>query len=1122
VSLREIEVEEREESPETAPAVVPVWRRFGRPATNGRVVFDEEDERWAGAWVPAVLVALVVGAFLLRFSASEHLSSHVDEAASIMAARAAAEKGAPVFPSGTLYLQGATLSYILAPAVWAGYGDLDDLSVLRFPSVVAGTVAVVFMFLLGRFLTGSAPAGFLGALFLAIDPLSVRWSGYVRMYALLQMLALCLLWVFFRALLGPPNRRLLQVMVAVFWVAVFTHVATLLLWPGMAVCAAIVHGRALRDRRRDLAIALGTCLGAPVVMLVLNQLFQPADKAVSQSVPGVSFVGDYFLSVDQILHPNIQPWLLLFRRTALAPVMPSVVIAMSCLLLGRYFLAPRLARALHSRRRVVGLLLILYWLPIALVTAFSSGAEERYLIHVHPIAFLLVVILIADLFRWQSGGSWSPALSNVAVAYGRAATANPDARRWRPARPARFDDEEEWEAEPEAVEAPTLVARPLSRTLALVLLGGVAVVGAGLRIFHLNHLSLWLDEGFTVLYSRLSWGSVLGFDGFYSPHPPLFFTSVKVVSLVVRDQYAARSISVVCGIATLPVFYALAARLLDRRAALVATGVLAVSPLNVYYAQEARMYALLVFLVALTYLALVAFWQGPSWRWAVLYGGAGVLAMYVDYSAVYALVPQAILLAAVAYRYGRRAMPILWAIVGAGMLYAPWLPTVFDTVSSANEETRRESYLGATADRIGMAFLSIVGLAGDSSYFYGTEDAPWHRFPQLRVLFLLAFAPAIGLGIVALWRRRSALTVTACLLAGTLLVSIWISLISPGFAERTVLSATLGWALLLGAAFHEGVRRERLVAAAASLGVVVLASVLTLSAIYGGAQKQDWRGAAAAVERVAPLGMPLVTYSYGAVADTLIDVYEPGLLDRIRHVTIRDGELENTLSGGVLREVGLTRNDLAAGKLGELLPASDPANGAVWYLYPPRTGEREVHAAFLAQGYERVFRRLYDHERYRLWLDLYVRPGVRLGSSVAINGQFADGGAGWVLPQTDATFAPDDQAGTRLTITGAIPATLDVPAQGEGIYSLSVETVRDQGTDTSQVVLTCVSAGGDVLVTSVAETPAMPAGPGMWQTRRAAAWCPAETATVRLTLGNTGTGEVGFRNVTLDLQRFSS
>ncbi|HEY7036322.1 MAG TPA: hypothetical protein VH482_33650, partial [Thermomicrobiales bacterium] len=104
-------------SPGHAPATVPARSWWRRQATNGHLAFDDEDgeTRRAGSWVPAAMLALVVAAFLIRLSMAEHLSSHVDEAASIMAARAVAHKGAPVFPSGTLYLQGGTLSYVLAP-----------------------------------------------------------------------------------------------------------------------------------------------------------------------------------------------------------------------------------------------------------------------------------------------------------------------------------------------------------------------------------------------------------------------------------------------------------------------------------------------------------------------------------------------------------------------------------------------------------------------------------------------------------------------------------------------------------------------------------------------------------------------------------------------------------------------------------------------------------------------------------------------------------------------------------------------------------------------------------------------------------------------------------------------
>ncbi|GIW05004.1 MAG: hypothetical protein KatS3mg059_1624 [Thermomicrobiales bacterium] len=1098
-----IKLQERVQSDEVALAE-PVQSVSVHPDPNGHLVFDEEHH--PRQWVPAVLLAIVALAFLIRLTNAQHLSSHVDEAASIMAAREVAARGVPIFPSGTLYLQGATLSYVLAPFVWAGYGDIEHLSTLRFPSVIAGTLAVVAMFLLGRFVTGSALGGLLGALLLALDPTSARWSAYVRMYAPLQFLSLLLLWLYLRALF-EPRRRLLQAMVAVFWVAVFTHIAVLLFWPAMALGAVIVHGWGLRDRRRDLSVALGTCLGAPFVLLLLNQLVEPPDKAVSDTLPGVSFVGDYFVAFDQILHPNIQSWVMLFRRTALAGVMPTVIVAVSALLMGRYLLGHANLRGESARRLVTGLVLLLYWLPVGLVAGFTSGSEERYLLHVHPLGFLLIVILFAELLGWRL----MPDIPVISARAGTAAQAGVAAPGALPS----------WLPAPAATERlqGRLAAIRLTRPVTLALAAGVIALGAALRVFHLFHLSLWLDEGFTVLYSRLPWPSVLGLHGFYSPHPPLYFSLVKAVAAVTSDAVAGRLISVTAAIATLPVFYALATRLLDRRGALVATGVLALSPLHLYYAQEARMYALLVLLVAVTYLALVSYWQQPAWRWAAVYGIAGALAMYVDYSAVYALAPQAVPLAILAHRQGKAARPLGIAIAAAGLAYVPWLPQVLATVGSANEETRRETYLGAQPGRVATALLSITGIAGDGSYFRGTGMAPWNRAPQLRVILLAAVVAVLVAGCVTMWQQwRRGLLIAGCLLAGTVLVSVWISLISPGFAERTVLAATLGWALVAGAAVSAGLRREWLMAAGGSLAIVLLASVTTTGAIYTGAHKQAWRTAAADVATIAPLGMPLVTYSYGAVANTLIDVYQPGLLTHMQVLTIRDGTMEDRLSNGILPAVGLTRQDLAAGKLAEALPSDDPAYDVVWYLYPPRTGEREVHAAFQAAGYTRIFRKLYDDPRYRIWLDLYMRPGARLGSDVPINGRFLDDAKGWARPDKGVSLVPDD-GGNRLTVsnTARLGTTVmrDLPALGEGIYLLTGETQTSLPANMVQLTVSCLDRGGEVIAATTSEAPATPPPPDTWLARPTAVWCPRETVTVRVSLTNLGNGDVSFRNVSL-------
>ncbi|MDQ2683370.1 MAG: glycosyltransferase family 39 protein, partial [Chloroflexota bacterium] len=187
------------------------------------------------------LFCVVLAGLLLRFSMAQSLSSHVDESASIMAIKMVADKGVPVFPSGTLYLQGATISYLLAPVALLGYGGLENLEELRLLSVVAGTLAILAVFYLTRWLLRNEWTALAVAAALAFDPASVRWGGMVRMYALLQLSALIMLFFFLKLLRAPGSRLTIAAFVASFWFGVFTHIAICLFLPPMLILAAWKH-----------------------------------------------------------------------------------------------------------------------------------------------------------------------------------------------------------------------------------------------------------------------------------------------------------------------------------------------------------------------------------------------------------------------------------------------------------------------------------------------------------------------------------------------------------------------------------------------------------------------------------------------------------------------------------------------------------------------------------------------------------------------------------------------------------------------------------------------------------------------------------------------------------------
>src|SRR4029453_17325228 len=96
-------------------------------------------------------------------------------------------------------------------------------------------------------------------------------------------------------------------------------------------------------------------------------------------------------------------------------------------------------------------------------------------------------------------------------------------------------------------------ASTISRSTLLyaLALAGVFVLAALLRVYNFNVRPLWNDEGFTVLYTRMSWADVLGLHGYYDIHPPLYYALVKLVGLLASEKLAGRLLSVVAGTLTI-------------------------------------------------------------------------------------------------------------------------------------------------------------------------------------------------------------------------------------------------------------------------------------------------------------------------------------------------------------------------------------------------------------------------------------------------------------------------------------------------------------------------------------------------------------------------------------------
>lgn len=161
--------------------------------------------------------------------------------------------------------------------------------------------------------------------------------------------------------------------------------------------------------------------------------------------------------------------------------------------------------------------------------------------------------------------------------------------------------------------------------------------------------------------------------------PPLFFVLAWLTTRIGHTPDLLRAPSLIAGTATIPVVYLIGLRSVGRRAALVAAALIAFSPFMIFYATEARGYGLMMFLVALSTLALLRAVDNGGRRWWVLYAACSCGAVYTHYTSVFALAGQ---LGWLFIFHPKARKPALLANLGAVVGFAPWITGFLNDVHS--------------------------------------------------------------------------------------------------------------------------------------------------------------------------------------------------------------------------------------------------------------------------------------------------------------------------------------------------------------------------------------------------------------------------------------------------------
>jgi hypothetical protein len=382
------------------------------------------------------------------------------------------------------------------------------------------------------------------------------------------------------------------------------------------------------------------------------------------------------------------------------------------------------------------------------------------------------------------------------LASARAFHNRPDVRAFR-GRAARWEEALEW------------------RWATPVVLVALLLLSLFIRTRQLNG-GFWIDEGISVGLAHHHWSSIpslLREDG----SPPAYYMLLGLWIRVFGDsERATHTLSLIFGLACIPLAYAAARSIFDRRTGLVCAFLATLNPFLTYYAQESRMYELEAFLSIVIAWAYVQGVLRGRRGWAALLVPSVALMLYTHNWGLFVCLGLAV--TTVVFARDRLKLAGLVAL-GIAVLYAPWLPTLLS----------QAKHTGAPWSTV-PTFHDLV-LA--PTYVLGGEGA------------FLALALVGGAGLAEVVRRRTdderRIVLALATLGGVTVVAAFISSqISPGWTAR-YFSVILGPVLLLGA--RGLVRAHR-------LGFVALVAVIFLWSFYS--VRDDKENARSITGAVAP------------------------------------------------------------------------------------------------------------------------------------------------------------------------------------------------------------------------------------------------------------------------------
>ncbi len=261
----------------------------------------------------------------------------------------------------------------------------------------------------------------------------------------------------------------------------------------------------------------------------------------------------------------------------------------------------------------------------------------------------------------------------------------------------------------------------------LLLLAGILVLGAWLRLLNLDKKSLWYDEAFSLaIVDQPSLGAVVRTCR-DAVHPPVYHLLLYGANRGIPTIVGLRVFSVVLGLGAILLSFGLGRVLRDPVSGLYMAGGVAVSPLAVHYSQELRMYALLSVLTVAQLWVAVGWSRRRSPLLAVALALLSAAAVFTQYYALFPTISIYAWLLIVSWRRDRKRGFLSLALpAGLFVIFLlPWLGTMIEhgrinalAGEQAKDVILNARYIWSTVQEYVLGMVPVGFVGGLTHYAY--------------------------------------------------------------------------------------------------------------------------------------------------------------------------------------------------------------------------------------------------------------------------------------------------------------------------------------------------------------------------------------------------------------------